>query len=56
MGDGVNRAVMKVPGVKANTAVKDAATFQVAGDFDAKQLFAALQERLSPAKSSRRRN
>lgn len=40
----VNETLEKVPGVKATTAKKDAATFEVTGDFDAKAVFAALHE------------
>jgi len=40
----VNEAVEKVPGVKSTTAVKDAKTFEVRGDFDAKAVFDALHD------------
>ena len=41
--DAVNDVLEKVPGVKANTAVKNAASFDVTGNFNAKQVMTALQ-------------
>ena len=41
---GVNDALAKVPGVKANTAAKNAESFEVTGDFNAKDAFAALNK------------
>jgi copper chaperone CopZ len=40
--EAVDDALAKVPGVKANTATKNAATFEVTGNFNAKQVFDAL--------------
>lgn len=40
----VNKIVMAVPGVKAQTAVKNAKTFDVTGDFNDKDLMDALQK------------
>jgi len=40
----VNDALSKVPGVKANTAAKGAETFDVTGDFNAKDAFVALNK------------
>ena len=40
----VNEALGKVSGVKANTAAKDAATFEVTGDFKPLEVFAALHD------------
>ena len=40
----VNEAISAVPGVKANTAAKDAKTFAVTGDFKPTDVFAALQK------------
>ena len=40
----VNTALEKVPGVKATTAKKDAATFEVTGNFNAKEVFTALHD------------
>jgi copper chaperone CopZ len=42
--DAVNDALAKVPGVKANTARKNAAAFEVSGNFDPKAVFTALHE------------
>ncbi len=41
--EAVNDALAKVPGVKENTAKKNAGSFEVTGKFDAKAVFAALQ-------------
>lgn len=41
---GVNDALGKVDGVKANTAAKGAESFEVTGDFSAKDVFAALNK------------
>jgi copper chaperone CopZ len=41
---GVNEAIKDVPGVKANTAVKEAKTFEITGDFNDHDLFAALHK------------
>lgn len=41
---GVNEALGKVDGVKANTAAKGAESFEVTGDFNAKDVFAALNK------------
>jgi copper chaperone CopZ len=38
-----NKALESVPGVKANTAEKNAKSFEVTGDFDDKAVFTALQ-------------
>jgi copper chaperone CopZ len=40
----VDEAVKSVPGVKANTAAKNAKTFEVTGDFNDKDVFTALQK------------
>ena len=40
----VNTALESVPGVKANTAKKDAKSFEVTGDFNDQQVFDALQK------------
>ena len=40
----VNEALEKVPGVKANTAAKDATSFEVTGDFKPTEVFKALQD------------
>lgn len=40
----VNAAVSKVPGVTGNTAVKDARSFEVIGDFSPKDVFAELNK------------
>ena len=40
--EAVNDALAKVNGVKANTAKKNAATFEVTGNFNAKEVFTAL--------------
>lgn len=40
----VKEALGKVPGVKANTAKKDAATFEVTGDFKPTDVFNALHD------------
>ena len=40
----VDHAVKSVPGVKEQTAVKGAKSFEVTGDFNEKELFAALQK------------
>jgi copper chaperone CopZ len=40
----VDEAVKSVPGVKAHTAVKNAKTFEVTGDFNDKEVFTALQK------------
>ncbi|NBV21060.1 MAG: hypothetical protein EBS05_03945 [Proteobacteria bacterium] len=40
----VQNALSKVPGVKGNTAEKNAKTFEVTGDFSAKAVFSALQD------------
>jgi copper chaperone CopZ len=40
----VNKALAKVPGVKANTATKEATSFEVTGDFKPTDVFGALQE------------
>lgn len=40
----VNTALESVPGVKANTAKKDAKSFEVTGDFNDKEVFDALQK------------
>jgi copper chaperone CopZ len=40
----VNKALDKVPGVKANTAAKDAKSFEITGDFKPTEVFSALQE------------
>jgi copper chaperone CopZ len=40
----VDRAVKAVPGAKEHTAVKGAKTFEVTGDFNDKELLAALQK------------
>ena len=40
----VNEALNKVPGVKTNTAKKNAATFDVTGDFKPTDVFAALHQ------------
>jgi len=40
----VNAALAKVPGVKANTAVKEATSFEVTGDFKPTEVFSALQD------------
>ena len=42
--DAVVGALARVPGVKANTARKSAATFEVTGNFNAKEVFGALQQ------------
>ena len=39
----VQNAISKVPGVKGNTAEKNAKTFEVTGDFSPKAVFTALQ-------------
>jgi len=40
----LDEAVKTVPGVKSHTAVKGAKSFEVTGDFNDKELFAALQK------------
>lgn len=40
----VNGAITKVKGVKAHTAEKNAKTFQVTGDFEAAEVFKALEK------------
>ena len=40
----VNTALESVPGVKANTAKKDAKSFEVTGNFNDKEVFDALQK------------
>src|SRR5262245_19296638 len=40
----VNEALAKVTGVKENTAAKGVETFEVTGDFNAKEVFAALNK------------
>jgi copper chaperone CopZ len=40
----VNKAVSSVPGVKANTAEKNAKTFEVTGSFNDKEVFDALHK------------
>jgi copper chaperone CopZ len=40
----VKDALAKVPGVQGNTAKKDAASFEVTGDFKPTDVFAALQD------------
>jgi len=40
----VNDALATVTGVKGNTAARDAKSFTVTGDFNAKDIFAALQK------------
>ncbi|PAW87056.1 MAG: hypothetical protein B9S33_06980 [Pedosphaera sp. Tous-C6FEB] len=40
----VQKAVSRVAGVKANTAEKNVATFEVTGDFNAKDVFAELNK------------
>ena len=40
----VNEALSAVPGVKSNTAAKGAKSFTVTGDFNDKDVFAALQK------------
>ena len=40
----VDKAVKSVPGVKAHTAVKNAESFDVTGDFNDQAVFAALQK------------
>ena len=40
----LNAALAKVPGVKANTAAKNATSFEVTGDFNAQAVFTALHE------------
>ena len=40
----VDKAVKSVPGVKEQTAVKNAKTFEVTGDFNDKEVFDALQK------------
>jgi len=40
----VQKAVGRVAGVKGNTAEKNAATFEVTGDFSAKDVFAELNK------------
>ena len=40
----VNQTLEPIPGVKANTAVKGANTFEVTGDFNDKDVFDALQK------------
>jgi|SRR5579862_1695738 len=40
----VDRAVKSVPGAKEHNAVKGAKSFEVTGDFNDKELFAALQK------------
>lgn len=40
----LNQVLSSVPGVKANTATKGAASFEVTGDFNDKDLFDALQK------------
>ena len=40
----LDEALKTVPGVKSNTAVKGAKSFEVTGDFNDKELFAALQK------------
>ena len=40
----VNHALESVEGVKANTATKGATSFEVTGDFNDKDVFAALQK------------
>ena len=40
----VNTALESVPGVKANTATKGAKSFEVTGDFNDQEVFAALQK------------
>jgi mercuric ion binding protein len=42
--EAVNDVLEKVPGVKANTAVKSAASFDVTGSFNEKDVFNALQQ------------
>ena len=38
-----DKALKSVPGVKENTAAKDAKSFDVTGDFNDKEVFTALQ-------------
>ena len=40
----VSEALKTVPGVQANTAAKNAESFEVTGDFNDKEVFAALQK------------
>ena len=40
----VNDALSKVAGVKGNTAARNAESFEVTGDFSAKEVFAALNK------------
>ena len=40
----VDKAVKSVPGVKSDTAAKEAASFEVTGDFNDKDVFMALQK------------
>ena len=40
----VDKAVKSVPGVKSDTAAKDAESFEVTGDFNDNEVFAALQK------------
>ena len=40
----VNDALAKVPGVKGNTAAKNAESFDITGDFNAKDAFVALNK------------
>jgi copper chaperone CopZ len=40
----VNDALSKVSGVKGNTAARNAESFEVTGDFNAKEVFAALNK------------
>lgn len=40
----VNEVISKVPGATANTATKNAATFQVTGDFKPTDVFSGLQQ------------
>jgi copper chaperone CopZ len=40
----VNTALESVTGVKANTATKGAKSFEITGDFNDKEVFAALQK------------
>jgi len=40
----VTEALSKVPGVKGNTAAKGAESFDVTGDFNAKDAFAELNK------------
>ena len=40
----VDEALKSVPGVKSHTAVKNAKSFEVTGDFNDKDAFTALQK------------